>query len=43
MAVFGCGAHFHAEEDAPGEFVEAAEVAKWIDEASCIAVDPGLQ
>ncbi|CAE7305548.1 unnamed protein product [Symbiodinium sp. CCMP2592] len=39
MAVFGCGAHFHAEEDAPGEFVEPAEVAKWIDEATCIAVD----
>ena len=42
MAVFGCGAHFHAEEDAPGEFVEPAEAAKWVDEASCIAVDPGL-
>ncbi|CAE7602737.1 unnamed protein product [Symbiodinium natans] len=39
MAVFGCGAHFHAEEDAPGEFVEPAEAAKWVDEASCIAVD----
>mmetsp|Transcript_55713 Transcript_55713/g.129933 ORF Transcript_55713/g.129933 Transcript_55713/m.129933 type:complete len:296 (+) Transcript_55713:23-910(+) len=39
MAVFGCGAHFHAEEDAPGVFVEPSEVAKWVDDASCIALD----
>lgn len=39
MAVFGCGAHFHAEEDAAGIWVEPEEVAKWVDEASCIVVD----
>jgi len=39
MAAFGCAAHYHAEEGAPGEFVEPSVVAKWFSEASCIFLD----
>mmetsp|Transcript_22242 Transcript_22242/g.51985 ORF Transcript_22242/g.51985 Transcript_22242/m.51985 type:complete len:295 (+) Transcript_22242:39-923(+) len=39
MAAFGCAAHYHAEEGAPGEFVEPAAVARWFEEASCVLLD----
>jgi len=39
MAAFGCGAHFHSSEDAPGKFIEISDASDWLTDAACIFCD----